>query len=255
MSISSSDTPELDLLLEKKVEQLREFRQKQEGVWLIVSGAHLVSRNLIVALTKDNHLSPISAHRLMMWQTIDGYLIESFFLLIDRRLDEAHALLRMAAEHTRDLIRIGDDQTKLEIWEKHKHGKKEKQLYRDVFKFNKSDKLEKHIYNLYNLTTNYGVHGHQTANSSSEPLSASPDGRIISLTVSDLGVYQCLIIWLTSFFPIQQLCLQTFEASFGSATSRAVASYLQMWKAFDETVEQVRQSVRAMQADEHNGLN
>jgi hypothetical protein len=147
----------------------------------------------------------------------------------------------MAAEHTRDLIRIGDDQTKLEIWEKHKDGKKQKQLYRDVFKFNKSDKLEEHIYNLYNVATNHGVHGHQTARSFSEMLRASPDGRITSLTVSDLGVYQCLLVWLTSFFPIQQLCLQTFDASFGSATSQAVASYLQMWKAFDETVEQIRQ--------------
>lgn len=241
MSTSSSDTPELDSLLERKIKQLREFRQKQEGAWLLVSGAHLVSRNLIVALTKDGRLPLISAHRLMMWQTINGYLMESFFLLIDRRLDEGYALLWMAAEHTRDLIRIGDDQTKLEIWEKHKDGKKQKQLYRDVFKFNKSDKLEEHIYNLYNVATNHGVHGHQTARSFSEMLRASPDGRIISLTVSDLGVYQCLLVWLTSFFPIQQLCLQTFDASFGSATSQAVASYLQMWKAFDETVEQIRQ--------------
>ena len=255
MSISSSDTPELDLLLEKKVEQLREFRQKQEGVWLIVSGAHLVSRNLIVALTKDGRLPLISTHRLMMWQTINAYLMESFFPLIDRRLDEGYALLRMAAEHTRDLIRIGDDQTKLEIWEKHKDGKKEKQLYRDAFKFNKSDKLEEHIYNLYNLTTDHGVHGHQTASSFSEMLRVSPDGKIISLTVSDLGVYQGLLVWLKSFFPLQQLCLRTFEASFGNATSQAVASYRQMWEAFDKTVVQIQQSVQEMQADEYNGLN
>jgi len=81
----NSDTPELDSLLERKIKQLREFRQKQEGVWVIVSGAYLVSRSLIVALAKDGLLSPISAHRLMMWQTINGYLVESFFLLIDRR--------------------------------------------------------------------------------------------------------------------------------------------------------------------------
>ena len=253
--MSSSDTPELDSLLEQKIKQLREFRQKQEGVWVIVSGAYLVSRSLIVALAKDDLLSPISAHRLMMWQTINGYLMESFFLLIDRRLDEGYALLRMAAEHTRDLVRIGDDQTKLEIWEKHKHGKKEKRLYQELFKFDESDKFEKHIYNLYNLATNYGVHGHQTTNLSSELHSTSPDGKIISLAVSDLGVYQSLIIWLTSFFPLQQLCLRTFEASFGNATSQAVASYQQMWKAFDETVEQIRQSVQEMQANEHNGLN
>ena len=253
--MSSTDTPELDSLLENKIGQLREFRQKQEGVWLIVSGAYLVSRNLIIALTKDDLLSPISAHRVMMWQTINSYLIESFFLLIDRRLDEGHALLRMAAEHTRDLVRIGDDQTKLEIWENHKRGKKEKQLYRDLFKFNGSDGLEKHIYGLYNLTTNYGVHGHQTTNFSSEPRSASPDVKFISLAVSDLGVYRSLIVWLTSFFPIQQLCLRTFEASFGNATSTSLASYHQMWKAFDETVEQIRQSVQEMQASEHTGLN
>jgi hypothetical protein len=90
----NSDTPELDSLLERKIKQLREFRQKQEGVWVIVSGAYLVSRSLIVALAKDGLLSPISAHRLMMWQTINGYLVESFFLLIDRRLDEGYA-----AEH------------------------------------------------------------------------------------------------------------------------------------------------------------
>jgi hypothetical protein len=39
------------------------------------------------------------------------------------------------------------------------------------------------------------------------------------------------------------------------AASQAVASYHQMWKAFDKTLEQIGQLVQAMQADEHNGLN
>jgi hypothetical protein len=197
--MSQTGSPELDALFNNKVSQIQEFRQKQEGVWVVVNGAYFISRSLVSALVADNLLTPIAGHRLMMWQTINSYLMESFFLLIDRRLDEGHALLRMAAEHARDLARIGDDQARLEIWQKHKDGHKEKRRYKETFKFDENDKLEKQIFKLYNLATNYGVHGHQTSNMYSD--FRQTNGTFVSLIVSDQGVYESLLIWLISFFP------------------------------------------------------
>ncbi len=104
-----SESPELDSLLERKLANFREFQKGQEGVWGTISGAYLVSRGLVAAVAKDGALSTVGAHRLMMWQTVLEYQMESFFLLIDRRLDEGLALLRMAAELARDVARISDD--------------------------------------------------------------------------------------------------------------------------------------------------
>src|SRR5262249_16001010 len=53
----------------------------------------------------------------------------------------------------------------------------------------------------------------------------SPDGKVLILDVPDVEVYEILEIWLASFFPIQELCLRTFEGVQGIATIEAVACF------------------------------
>lgn len=59
------------------------------------------------------------------------------------------------------------------------------------FKFDESDALEKHIYALYNLASDWGVHGHIAGPSSLSPTAATPEG-LLRLEVPDAAVYRRL---------------------------------------------------------------
>ncbi len=207
-----SESPELDSLLERKLANFREFQKGQEGVWGTISGAYLVSRGLVAAVAKDGALSTVGAHRLMMWQTVLEYQMESFFLLIDRRLDEGLALLRMAAELARDVARISDDATQLNAWLNRTNGKAQRNAYRDAFRFSDSDSTEAYVHKLYDLASTFGIHGHMLTSSNLKPNHQSPDGKVLALEVPDVEVYRTLAIWLAAFFPLQELCHRAFRS-------------------------------------------
>jgi hypothetical protein len=80
-------------------------------------------------------------------------------------------------------------------------------------------------------------------------LNPSEDGKVLVLEVPDIEVYRNLEIWLASFFPIQTLCLRTFEDAKGIATNEAVACFGQFRGAFDEVFKVYRESLRQMKAD------
>jgi hypothetical protein len=83
----------------------------------------------------------------------------------------------------------------------------------------------------------------------SQPVRSSPGGKVLILDVPDIDVYEILEIWLASFFPIQELCLRTFEGVQGIATIEAVACFRQFRGRFDEMLEIYRESLRQMKAD------
>jgi len=245
----SSESPELDSLLERKLANFREFQKGQTGVWGTVNGAYLVSRGLVTAVVKEGALSAVGAHRLMMWQTVLDYQMESFFLLIDRRLDEGLGLLRMAAELARDLARISVNATLLDTWLNRASGKTYKKAYRDAFRFSDSDRIEVYVHKLYDLASTCGIHGHTLAASTLQPIRRSADGQVVALDVPDLEVYRTLEIWLAAFFPFQELCHRAFRTAGGANVVEAGAHYDQMRKAFDDVFATYRESLRKMGAD------
>lgn len=247
--MSQSDSPELDSLLERKLKHFRAFREGQEGVWGTIDGAYLVSRGLIGAVAKDGPLSTAGTHRLMMWQTVLDYQMESFFLLIDRRLDEGLALLRMAAELARDVSRIADDATLLDIWLNRTDGKAQKNAYRGAFRFSDTDSTEEYVHRLYDLASTFGIHGHILTSSKLQPTRMSPDGKIVALEVPDIEVYRTLEIWLAAFFPLQELCLRVFRIGCGITIAQAGVHYDQMRIAFDDIFAKYRETLRSMDAD------
>jgi hypothetical protein len=131
----------------------------------------------------------------------------------------------------------------------HKKGKLERKIYRETFRFSDSDRLEKHVHKLYDLATNYGVHGHQTTYLTSEPKGATPDNNALFMDVSDIAVYRILEIWLASFFPLQELCFQTFRTARGVFTLEAETHYYEVRKGFEEALKDFRKSLRQMRAD------
>ena len=95
-----SDAPELDGLVDRKTRNIATFRDEQEGMWAVVNLAYLASRSLVTSTAAFGAKSATdlaAAHRLMMWYTVIDYQMESFFLMVDRRLGAGLALLRMAS--------------------------------------------------------------------------------------------------------------------------------------------------------------
>lgn len=241
-----SEPSELDSLLDRKLANFHDFRKGQEGVWGTINGAYLVSWAMVAAVAKDGALAADGAHRLMMWQTVLDYQMESFFLLIDRRLDEGLALLRMAAELARDVARISADESLLDTWLKRANGREQKNAYRGASRFSDSDRIEVYVHKLYDLASTYGIHGHTLTSSMVEPTRLSPDGTVFALEVPDAGVYRTLEIWLAAFFPLQELCSGAFRAAGGATVVQAGAHYEQMRKAFDDVFAMYRESLRKM---------
>jgi hypothetical protein len=209
----------------------------------MVNGAYLVSRNLIDSLVQDDLLTKVLVHRLMMWQTAVSYEMDSFFLLLDRKLDEGLALLRMAAELARDVARIGDDQGLLEVWLRRAEGKEQRKAFKKLFRFVESDVTERHVRKLYDLASNFGVHGHNSSNMYTYVRSTSPDGKLVALEVLDVVVYRTLEIWLASFFPLQELCFRTFGSACGTNSKQAHEHYRKMSEEFDVVFKIFRDSL------------
>jgi hypothetical protein len=242
--MKQSNFPELDTLLSKKITNIREFKKDQEGVWTLVDSAYLVSRMMIRAALEDGLPDSVTVHRFMMWQTVLEYQMESFFLVISRRLDEGLAILRMAAELARDIVRIGNDQKRLDTWLNRAMDKKS---YRAEFRFRDADGIEAHVHRLYNLASEFGVHGHSTTSTAMTAQRSSPDGRFVALGVPDLEVYKWLQIWLASFFPTQELCLRSMTR--GKALAEAEAHYREMQVAFEAAFKTFREALRNQNAD------
>lgn len=253
--MTQSETPELDSLLERKLANFREFQKGQEGVWGIVDAAYLASRALVGAVAKEGRLSAVGAHRLMMWQSILDYQMESFFLLIDRRLDEGLALLRMAAELARDVARISENETLLDAWLNRMGGNAQKTAYRRNFRFSDSDGTEAYIHKLYDLASTFGIHGHTLTSSKLQPTRVSPDGEVIALELPDEEVYRTLEIWLAAFFPLQELCHRGFRGVGGPIVAQSGTYYDEMRRAFDVVFETYRESLRKVNADVLSGLH
>lgn len=246
---SANDSPELDSLLERKLANIEGLREGQPELWATINAAYVVSRGLIAAVATGEARSTAGADRLMMWQTVLEYQIESFFLLIDRRLDGGVALLRMAAELSRDLARIWDDETLLDVWLDRSTGRTQKKAYRDAFRFDESDKNESYVHKLYDLASTFGIHGHILSSSMLQPTRRSSDGKLFALEVPDIAMHRTLEIWLAGFFPLQELCLRKLRTTKIPAISRAIAHFDEMRRAFDQLFATYREALRSLDPD------
>src|SRR5919109_3275416 len=242
------DTPELDNLLNKKLADLRDFRQNQEPLWQVVNGGYLVSEGLIRSAVLLPELTIQETHRAMMWWTVLDYQMESFFLCINRQLGLALACLRMAAELTRDVARIGNDEAKMTIWLNRSDRAIQKQ-YRREFRFDDLDELEKYIHQLYDLASSFGIHGHTLRSGALSPVKNLENGKYVILDVSDVEVFKTLEIWLAAFYPLQAVFFRCFFADRKSQLAGPYGHFQNMWNAFNPVFDAYRTNLRKENAD------
>ena len=96
-------------------------------------------------------------------QTIHEYHQQALTMAMSKRPEIGMAVMRLACELTRDLCRIAEEPTRADLWLQYRtadghsrHGKD----YRQVFRFSTEDGTEKALFDLYNMFSNFGVHGH-----------------------------------------------------------------------------------------------
>jgi len=154
-----------------------------------------------------------SAWRYMLWRTMYDYIETSILLLIKTRIDEGYALLRMASELARDIARIAENQNNFNMW-KNRASFHNKEEYKTVFRFNKSDSYEKRIFNLYNLASVYGVHSHQTRDMNLSHLGELVYSKLVRINVSERKMIDSLNLWLFSFFPLHIVAGKTFAETY-----------------------------------------
>jgi hypothetical protein len=250
--MTSHDTTELDALVAARDREIAGFRDQQEGVWSMVSLASLANRHLVVSAATCQHAKtahPTDSHRLMMWYTLIDYQMDSFFLIVARRLGAGVALLRLASELARDVSRIGTSEDRLATWLERQSSRQARRKYRQDFVFDDSDHCEAYIHQLYELASNQGVHGHILDSGHSVPTSTSPDGAFFKLGIPDVAIYKTLAIWLAAAFPLNELCARTFPCFHGGDLTNAYAAFKDGRAAFDDAFQAYRQSLREMHAD------
>ena len=239
------DTPELDKLLNKKISDLRDFRQNQEGLWQLVHGGYLVCEGLIRSAAILPELTMQETHRVMMWWTVLDYQMESFFLCVNRQLDVAVGALRTASEWTRDLARIGNDKANMTMWLNRTDSATQKK-YRQEFRFDDSDDLEKGIHVLYDLASHFGALGHTRT---LRPVKCVENGKYVISDVPDVEVFKCLEIWLAVFYPLQAVCARRFIFDRKSQLADPYRHFQNMWNAFDPLFDAYRANLRKQNAD------
>lgn len=200
-------------LFSRHMEHIHDFIENQPEVWTVIDASYLSAETLIKTFATKGELDRVGVHKLMLWQTILGYQANSAMLLIGGALDEGQALLRMAIETTRDVARIGRSNERLQLWLDSRGGNDEKALeqFRKKFVFHTAKRWEGFLYKTYNFLSGYGVHGHFLTSGECTPIQQNPD-KTVSLDVPAHAVYERLEMWLRLFYPIHELCIQTFPS-------------------------------------------
>ncbi len=148
-----------DFLLPNTV-SVNAFRNENKRKVELANGVLQIEWEIVSAITQipDIHWL-VSSHL----QTIHEYHHQALLMAMSKRPEIGMAVMRMACELTRDLCRIAEDPARVDLWlgsrseDGHlRHGKD----YRQVFRFSTDDDTERGLYDLYNVFSNFGVHGH-----------------------------------------------------------------------------------------------
>ena len=149
----------LDEWLSFEQESISRFKKGYPDLWRVFGDSINLARAIPYAIGQQDGLTEIEMHRLFLWQKVLHYQTQSLFLLLQSQLDAGFALLRLAAELSRDVIRIADDEKVLAIWLERETKPNE---YKKRFKFMLNVPDEEAVHTVYKFASKYGVHGHRT---------------------------------------------------------------------------------------------
>ena len=198
----------LDEWLSFEQESILRFKKGYPDLWQVFGDSINLARAIPFAIGQQPELTKIEMHRLFLWQKVLHYQTQSLFLLLKSQLDAGFALLRLAAELSRDVIRIADDEKMLAIWLERENKPNE---YKKRFKFIQNSSDEEKVHTVYKFASKFGVHGHQTDTIFSEIIGTiGPSSSMLSWGVSHYGVLDAIHMWMMSFLPMHHMCARSF---------------------------------------------
>jgi hypothetical protein len=224
------------------------FAQSHPDIWQLFSTCFNVSNMLMIAIGHQPNLSIIETYRLVLWQSVLHYQSQALVLILNHHLDAGYALLRLAAELSRDIYCVGDDENLLNLWKDKENRRRE---YQDRFKFDNKSPIGRTVFDTYKLCSKYGVHGHITNSIFSEPIGfVDKEEKILLLDISELGILDAIHIWLTAFVPIQSLCVNTFFESHKSHFYEEFGIFTQFGITMAETLKDLRKVIEMIREDD-----
>jgi hypothetical protein len=240
----------LDEWLNFEQESISRFKQSHPDIWDILGSNINIARMIPFIIGQQENLTDIEVERLMMWQKVLHYQVQSLFLLLQFQLDAGFALLRLAAELSRDVARIADDKEMFGIW-KNRDKKDQRILYQKHFKFHVNSIDEKLVKNIYDLCSRYGVHGHQTDSMFSEMKSTIDSATpLVLVGVSEFGALDAVHTWLLSFWPMQHLCTKTFISKHLSTIPDVFSMLAQMEVEMNKVLKNLSDTLASMKQSE-----
>jgi hypothetical protein len=217
----------LNSFVARKFARIEEFRTQNPTVWLAADLACVSVEGLLSAVASDmsaSDWSMVDSELFLMWQDVYQYQSESLFLIIDHCFNEGYALIRMATELVRDAACIADNGALLEVRKRRLESRESRNDYRKAFKFREDRELEAYVKRLYDLASDYSVHGHLLGHISRKPAQSSGVYKGYTLlTIPEEAVHQQLLPWLMGFFPMQQICASKFVRKKGPAVLSALS--------------------------------
>jgi hypothetical protein len=146
-----------------------------------------------------------SAMVCMCIQQLHRYHIESCLLSMRAHPNTAMALTRMACELSRDILRMSESHDAEMLWCASRKSRNDK-AYKKVFRFKTDDPSENALYNLYDITSDWGVHGHI--------LETVESGRFVSITNREFVLMEADKESTVSSFALNLSGIQFFMLAF-----------------------------------------
>lgn len=229
--------------VEKDHQMLLKFFNSQPGIYDLLDAMIISARGLILKTLENFPEGECSFTRYMLWATMYEYIEQSLLLILKTRLDEGYALLRMASELSRDVARIGESQSNFDMWKERArlHMKDE---YKNAFRFKKDDKIEKFVYDLYNMTSIYGVHSHQTRDCHLSQIGEVVHGRFMRVKVPERAVLDRLNLWLFSYFPLHLMPALTFKKIYSAINPNPLVFFQETWDKFSPIFMDIKKNMK-----------
>jgi hypothetical protein len=220
-----------------------QFFERHPDLYPVLDGMLISARGLLMQTVEHLPADECSTSRYMLWRTLYDYTEQALLLIIKSRLDEGYALLRMASELARDIARLSESPHNYEMW-KSKPKNHLKDDYKKAFKFKRDNITEKSVYDLYNFTSIYGVHGHQTRDAHMSHLGVVVHDRFVKFNVSESAVLQALIPWLAAFFSLHLMAAKSFEDTYSKINPNPLGFFIKMQLDFSPVVEDIVKNIK-----------
>jgi len=186
------------------------FVEKHPDLLVVLNSAFLVSNALAYGTTIEHGSKNLAkTFRGLMWQIASDYLKQSLIHILGKELDAGYALLRMACELARDAYVIGANENNIDLWlSREDHPQK----YRKEFKFDRSSVVGSYAFDLYKISSKFGVHGHLTSFMEAGVSDKTPlnEGEVL-IENSETTIFSGLQIWLRAIFPVHGLFCESFK--------------------------------------------